>query len=257
MLVVTWNVNSLNARMPRVLEFLEVHAPDVVLLQETKCAQEQFPHLELQAAGYTVADHSGGRWAGVAVLARDTAPVGEVRTGFPDDPCADEARWVEATVSGITFASVYVVNGRAIDDPMFAVKLDFLDAMRTRMAELAAAGPTVVGGDFNIAPTDEDVWSPATFVGSTHVTPDERGRLQQMLDAGYVDAFRQVQPEGQGFTWWDYRAGHFHKGFGLRIDLMLVSHHLAAGIRACGIDRDFRKGTKPSDHAPLLLELEV
>jgi exodeoxyribonuclease-3 len=256
MLVATWNVNSLKARMPRVLELIDQHAPDVLLLQETKASPEQFPHLELQAAGYTAADHSGGRWAGVAVLARDAVgEVAGVRTDLAGNPVPDEARWVEATVGGVTFVSVYVINGRALDDPMFPLKLEFLEAMRARLAALAETGPTIVGGDFNIAPADVDVWDPPAFEGATHVTADERSRLAAMLDSGYVDAFRAVDPDGQGFTWWDYRAGHFHKGHGLRIDLFLVSHHLADRIETCGIDRDFRKGTKPSDHAPLLLGL--
>ncbi len=255
MIVTTWNVNSLRARMPRVLEFLDVHAPDVLLLQETKTAPEQYPHLDLQAAGYTSIDHSGGRWAGVSVMVKDGHEVDGVQIGLPDTPVSDEARWVEARVDGVTFASVYVVNGRTLDDPMFPLKLDFLDAMTDRLRDLVAAGPTIVGGDFNIAPTDEDVWDPAAFVGGTHVTDHERSRLSGMLDVGMVDAFRVCTPEGAGYTWWDYRAGNFHKGFGLRIDLFLVSKDLADGINSCAIDRDFRKGTKPSDHAPLLLDL--
>jgi exodeoxyribonuclease-3 len=257
LLVATWNVNSLKMRMPRVLELLDQHGPDVVLLQETKASPEQFPHLELQAAGYAATDHSGGRWAGVAVLTRDRAEVGDAQVGLPRSPVPDEARWIEVVVDGVRFVSVYVVNGRAVDDPMFAVKLDFLEAMRDRLAEVAADSPVVLGGDLNIAPSDDDVWDPARFAGATHVTDDERGRLAGMLATGYVDAFRHLHPDGAGFTWWDYRAGHFHKGYGLRIDLFLVSAGLADGIRSCGIDRDFRKGPKPSDHAPLLLELDT
>lgn len=259
-LVATWNVNSLNARLPRVLEFLDVHMPAVVLLQETKTAPEQFPHLELAAAGYTSVDASGGRWAGVAVLIRDGHTLGEVHVGLEASPVGDEARWVEAEVEGIRFVSVYVVNGRTLDDPMYAAKLAFLDAMGARLQALRAAGPTILGGDLNIAPADTDVYDPAAFVGGTHVTEEERGRLRAMLtggDAGgYVDAYRHLHPDEVGFTWWDYRAGHFHKGLGLRIDLFLVSDDLASRVRVCGIDRNFRKGTKPSDHAPLLLQLE-
>jgi exodeoxyribonuclease-3 len=255
MLIATWNVNSLRARMPRVLEFLDLHAPDVVLLQETKTAPEQFPHLEFQMAGYQAVDHSGGQWAGVAVLARDGLDVGEVVVGLAEEP-VDEARWVEAVVGDIRFVSVYVVNGRALDDPMFAAKLDFLGALVRRATTLQSLGPTIIGGDFNIAPTDEDVYDPVAFIGGTHVTEQERGHLTALMDAGYVDAFRHVVPEGQGFTWWDYRAGNFHKGKGLRIDLLAVTHDLADDITDCGIDRNFRKGAKPSDHAPLLLRLD-
>ena len=255
MLVATWNVNSLKARMERVQELLDLHLPGVVLLQETKSAPDQFPHLELQAAGYTAVDHSAGRWAGVAVLVRDGHELGEVQVGLPGSPVADEARWVEAEVDGIRFVSVYVVNGRTLDDPMFAVKLDFLDAMAARLAQLRGQGPVVLGGDLNIAPADVDVYDPAAFVGGTHVTEQERGRLRGILDGGFVDAYRRLHPDEVGFTWWDYRAGNFHKGKGLRIDLFLASVDLADRVERCGIDRNFRKGPKPSDHAPLLLQL--
>lgn len=253
MLAVTWNVNSLRARMPRVQELLEVHRPDVLLLQETKTAPDQFPHLDLAAAGYQVADHSGGRWAGVAIAA--VTDVEDVVVGLPGTPVPDQARWVEATVDGVRFVSVYVVNGRAPDDPAFLDKLAFLDAMHDRLAELRAGGPVVLGGDLNIAPADMDVWDPERFRHSTHVTPAERGRLAAMLDLGYVDAVRHLHPDGPAYTWWDYRAGAFHKRQGLRIDLFLVGDDLATGIDRAGIDRGFRKGPKPSDHAPLLLEI--
>lgn len=255
LLITTWNVNSLKARMPRLQELFDLHMPGVVLLQETKAAPAQFPHLELQAAGYTAVDHSSGRWSGVAVLVRDGHEVEATRVGLPGSPVPDEARWVEAVVDGVTYVSVYVVNGRALDDPMFAVKLDFLDAMEARLAELRAHGPVVLGGDLNIAPADIDCYDPAAFVGGTHVTEQERGRLRAMLDGGYVDAYRHLHPDEVGHTWWDYRAGHFHKGKGLRIDLFLVSDDLAGRLVRCGIDRNFRKGPKPSDHAPLLLQL--
>lgn len=263
MLVATWNVNSLRARMPRVEEFLDRHLPGVVLLQETKTAPDQFPHLELQAAGYTAVDASVGRWAGVAALVRDGHEIGAHQVGLPGSPVPEEARWVEVVVDGVTFVSVYVVNGRHPADPMFPVKLEFLDRMADRLADLRRAGPVVLGGDLNIAPADVDVYDPAAFVGSTHVTDDERDRLQAMLDGepgsepAFVDAYRHCHPDEVGFTWWDYRAGHFHRGMGLRIDLFLVSTDLAGGIGACGIDRSFRKGPKPSDHAPLLLELDL
>lgn len=255
MLIATWNVNSLNARMPRVLEFLEKHRPEAVCLQETKVTPDRFPHMELRAAGYRAIDHSGGRWAGVAILARDGVEVGDdVMRGLPGEPLTDDARWVEATVGGIRLASVYVINGRALDDPMFAHKLSFLVAMERHLETMRGA-PTVVCGDFNIAPEDRDVYEPAAFEGATHVSPEERGRFRRLLDLGYVDAYRHLEPEAVQHTWWDYRGGHFHRGMGLRIDLALVSEDLAPRLRSCGIDRDFRKGPKPSDHAPVLVEL--
>lgn len=258
MRVVTWNVNSLKVRLPRVLEFLEEHAPDVLCLQETKCEAAAFPHGELAQAGYRAADHSGGRWAGVAVLARDGLELENPSRGLPGEPAQDEARWVEATIGShppVRVVSVYVPNGREPDSEWYAAKLVFLAAAAERVRELAAATPLLVAGDMNVAPADLDVYDPAAFVGSTHVTPPERTALQALCDAGpLVDAFRRLHPDEPGYTWWDYRAGHFHKGLGLRIDLALLSPALAERVSRCGIERPYRKGTKPSDHAPLVVE---
>jgi exodeoxyribonuclease-3 len=248
--LVTWNVNSLGARMPRVLELLDRHRPEIVFLQETKCSPDAFPTTELADAGYAAVHHSGGRWAGVAILAREGLPLTEVGTGLPGELMAEEARWVEASVGGLRVASTYVTNGRAVGTPTFDEKLAFLDAIVARAGTLDA-----VLGDFNVAPADVDVYDPEAFVGSTHVTPDERDRIFRLHDLGLVDAFRHLHPEGVGFTWWDYRQGHFHRGMGLRIDLALLRAPLADRLVACGIDRDMRKGPKPSDHAPLLVEL--
>jgi exodeoxyribonuclease-3 len=251
--IVTWNVNSLRARLPRVLELLELHRPDVACLQETKCAPDQFPVEELAAAGYSAEHHSGGQWAGVAILARDGLSLEGASCGLPGEPVVSEARWCEATVEGIRFASTYVPNGRSLDSPEFPRKLSFLDAIVGRVRR--GDRPLIIVGDMNIAPADADVYDPELFVGSTHVTPEERMRLQQILDAGLLDAYRTLHPDEPQFTWWDYRAGHFHKGLGLRIDLALVSDDLRDRLVGCGIDRNFRKGKKPSDHAPVLLEL--
>ena len=259
MLLATWNVNSLKARLPRVLEFLDIHRPDVLCLQETKASLDSFPHSDLKGAGYVAVDHSGGRWAGVAILAPAEHAPTDVQRGLPAEPRPDEARWIEATVQvngeALRVASVYVPNGRALTDPAYLDKLAFLDAMADRAAALAGR-PLFLAGDLNVAPADLDVYSPAAFVGSTHTSEAERARLDAVLATGLVDTFRALEPRTQQFTWWDYRAGHFHKNMGLRIDLGLLSHDLAARCRRCGIDRSFRKGTKPSDHAPLLLELE-
>ena len=255
MKLATWNVNSVRARMPRLLEFLAVHEPDVVCLQETKTAPGDFPAGALREAGYEAADESGGRWAGVAILAREDHAIEDVARGLPGSPLPEDARWIEATVAGVRAVSVYVVNGRALDDPMYEAKLAFLDAMTERAAQLADH-PLVIAGDFNIAPADMDVWDPAAFEGATHTSPAERERLAALLGAGLADAFRVVEPETVQHTWWDYRQGHFHRGMGMRIDLALVSPQLAGRLRAAGIDRDFRKGPKPSDHAPVLFEFE-
>jgi exodeoxyribonuclease-3 len=246
--LVTWNVNSLGVRMPRVLELLAQHAPDIALLQETKTAPEAFPFEELRAAGYHAVHHSAGRWAGVALLARE--PLTDVCAGLAGEPAVDEARWVEATAYGLRLASVYVPNGRAIDHEEYGKKLAFLAAMRERVGAL-----DVLAGDFNVCPADIDVYDPAAFVGSTHVQPEERAAFAALLEDGHVDAYRHLHPGEVGFTWWDYRQGHFHRKMGLRIDAFVVSPRVGERLVACGIDRNFRKGPKPSDHAPLLLEL--
>jgi exodeoxyribonuclease III len=248
----TWNVNSLKARMPRVLEFLESHEPDLFFMQETKCEAAAFPQLELEAAGYHAVHHSTGRWAGVALLARGEP--GEVQVGLAGEPSRAEARWLEASVDALRVVSAYVPNGRAPDSPFYTDKLRFLEAMAQRIEELAGA-PLVVAGDFNVCPSDLDVYDPAAFVGATHVTEPERERFRALLAAGTTDAFRELHPDEPGFTWWDYRQGHFHRKLGLRIDAHLVSSPVASRVESCGIDRDFRKGPKPSDHAPLLLGL--
>jgi exodeoxyribonuclease III len=256
--VATWNVNSLGARLPRVLEFLEAEHPDIACLQETKTAEEAFPVAELREAGYDAVHHSAGRWAGVAILAREGLSLDDPSSGLPGELNADEARWIEATVGGLRVASVYVTNGRAVGTPTFDEKLAFLEAMAKRAGEIAAGGtPVLVAGDFNVAPADVDVYDPVAFAGETHVTGDERSRLQAILEAGgLVDAFRALHgPDEVGFTWWDYRQGHFHRRMGLRIDLVLLSEALAPRLTRCGIVRDFRKGKKPSDHAPLVVEL--
>jgi exodeoxyribonuclease-3 len=249
----TWNVNSLNARLPRVLEFLELHHPDVLLMQETKTEPDGFPDAELAAAGYHAVHHSAGRWAGVAIAAPQDVAIADARAGLEGEPAAGEARWLEATVDGVRIASVYVPNGRAVDSPFYEDKLHFLDAMAARIRALD--GAFLVAGDFNVCPTDLDVYDPAAFAGSTHVTPPERERFAALVEAGTVDAFRSLHPDEPGFTWWDYRAGHFHKKLGLRIDAFLLAPELAERLEECGIDRNFRKGKKPSDHAPLLAEL--
>ncbi len=257
MKVVTWNVNSLRARLERVLEFLEVHSPDALLLQETKCSPEQFPADQLAAAGYDVCHHSGGRWAGVAVLAPKDHGLKEAQVGLPGEASPDQARWIEADIESLAVrvASVYVVNGQQVGSEPFAQKLQFLAAMAER-AEQLKGSRLVVGGDMNVAPLDIDVYDPTQFVGATHVTDEERAGLRAAGERGaLVDAYRLLHADEPGFTWWDYRGGSFHRGFGLRIDLLLVSESLAAAVTSCGIDRDFRKGTKPSDHAPLIVEL--
>jgi exodeoxyribonuclease-3 len=254
--VATWNVNSLKMRMPRVLELLEQYRPDLVFLQETKSEPDAFPDLELAAAGYQAVHHSAGRWAGVALVAPTGAEIANVCAGLEGEPARDEARWIEADVDGVRAVSVYVPNGQAVGAPAFADKLRFLEAIAERVPELLAdKRPLVIGGDFNVCRTDLDVYDPAAFVGDTHVTDDERTRFEAVLDAGLVDSFRRVHPDAVAYTWWDYRAGNFHKGLGLRIDYVLATPELAEDVERCGMARDYRKGKKPSDHAPLFAQV--
>jgi exodeoxyribonuclease-3 len=258
--IITYNVNSIGARLPRLLALLAEHQPDVVCLQETKSTPEAFPHAELNEAGYVAADHSGGRWEGVAVLARSELGVDDIVTGLPGEPNPGEARWVEASVDALRVASVYVPNGRAIGSDAFIDKLAFFDRMAQRVAQLAG-GDAVVAGDMNVCPTDQDVWDPRATAGGTHVTAEERSGFHRLLEAGYVDTFRQAAPDEPGFTWWDYRAGHFHKGYGLRIDLLLATRSFGDHLTSARVDRDYRKPTKvreskPSDHAPLIIDFD-
>ena len=252
--IATWNVNSLTARLPRVLEFLELHRPDLLLMQETKVDPGKFPDLALAEAGYHAVHHSAGRWAGVAIAAPVQTELTDVCAGLVGEPDADEARWLEATAGSLRVVTTYVPNGRAVDSPFYADKLRFLDAAADRIRALSG-GELLVAGDFNVCPADLDVYDPAAFAGETQVTPAERERFAALLAAGTLDAFRALHPDEPGFTWWDYRQGHFHRKMGLRIDALLLSPPLAERLESCGIDRNFRKGPKPSDHAPLLAQL--
>jgi exodeoxyribonuclease III len=253
MKLATWNVNSLQARLPRVLELVELHRPDVLLMQETKTEPNAFPMLELEAAGYRAVHHSAGRWAGVALLAR--GEIDGVRAGLTGEPSRGEARWLEADVDGMRVVSVQVPGGRSPDSPFYEEKLCFLDAMAERVATLAGGGPLVVAGDMGVCATDLDVYDPTAFVGATHVTQPERERFQRLLDTGLVDAFRSLHPHDPGFTWWDRRQAHFRRRKGLRIDVVLLSPQVARELIECGIDRSFRMGSNPSDHAPLICTL--
>jgi exodeoxyribonuclease-3 len=251
----TWNVNSVKARLPRLLEWLDTTKPDVLCLQETKVPQDGFPAAEVGELGYETAEYGSGRWNGVALLSR--VGLEEVRRGFPGEPGFPdpEPRAIGARCAGIRFVSVYVPNGRTPEDPHYAYKLAWLAALRDSLAADAAAGPLVVAGDFNVAPTDDDVWDPAVFAGSTHVTPPERAALAAIRDVGLRDVVGRPMKGDRPFTYWDYRAGMFHQNKGMRIDLVLASPDVAARVTDAVIDREARKGKGPSDHAPLVVDL--
>ncbi|MFY9808028.1 MAG: exodeoxyribonuclease III [Pseudonocardiaceae bacterium] len=255
MRVATWNVNSVRSRMPRLLPWLDERVPDVVCLQETKLPADAFDELvrpALAERGYAVAHHGDGRWNGVAILSR--VGLDDVVTGLLDEPGFPDpqARAVSATCAGLRVVSVYVPNGRTPEDPHYQYKLDWLAALR---ATVAAGDPavTVVCGDMNVAPTDDDVYSAAAFATSTHVTPPERDALGAL---GLRDVVRERWPTERIFTYWDYRAGMFHTDRGMRIDLILAGAAVAPRACAAWVDRHARKGTAPSDHAPVIVDFD-
>jgi len=252
MRLATWNVNSLTARLPRVTEWITQQQPDVLCLQETKQADEKFPAAAFTDLGYQSAHHGEGRWNGVALISR--VGLTDVTRGFATPEDEHGARCVAATCGGVRVYSVYVPNGRSLDSEFYGYKLAWLARLRAVLdAAHGPGGPVAVCGDFNVAPDDGDVWDPAAFVGLTHVTEPEREALRHVMAWGLEDVFRRFNPPGV-FSWWDYRGGDFHQGRGVRMDLLLVSGDLAE--RACGafVDRDARKGQKPSDHAPVVAD---
>ena len=260
MRIATWNVNSLPARLPRLLEWLDLTKPDVVCMQETKIADDAFPEAQVGALGYQAVHHGEGRWNGVAVLSR--VGVDDVVRGIADDPgfpdpSVVEARTVAVTCGPVRVRSVYVPNGRTPDDPHYQYKLRWLAALRAVVAaEASGPLPYALMGDFNVAPTDADVWDPAAFVGATHVTPAERAAVAGLVADGLTDVKPHIV-KGEPFTYWDYRAGMFHKGMGMRIDLVLANARMAGVVTDAWIDREARKGKGPSDHAPVVLDLDL
>lgn len=257
MRIATWNVNSVKQRLPRLLPWLDERQPDVVCLQETKLADDAFRELtaeELAARGYEAAAHGEASWNGVAILSRvgleDVVPGLDGGPGFPDQ----EARALAATCDGLRVWSVYVPNGREPDSDHYEYKLEWLAALRAAVA--ADAERTLVCGDVNIAPTDADVFDPEAYVGQTHVTAPERAALAELQAVGLRDLVRDRWPDERIFSYWDYRAGMFHKDLGMRIDLILGGEPVAARVRAAWIDRQARKGKGPSDHAPVVVDLD-
>ncbi|HEX6233886.1 MAG TPA: exodeoxyribonuclease III [Jiangellaceae bacterium] len=257
MRVATWNVNSVKQRVPRLLPWLDQRQPDVVCLQETKLADDAFAEIlgdELAKRDYDVALHGEGRWNGVAILSR--VGLDDVIVGLPGAPGFPhpEARAISANCGGVRIHSVYVPNGRVPDSEHYHYKLAWLEALRA----VVEAGPelTMVCGDMNIAPADADVFDPQAYVGQTHVTEPERAALADLMAVGLRDVVRDRWPTERVFTYWDYRAGMFHKDLGMRIDLVLASKPVAERVQAAWVDRHARKGTGPSDHAPVIIDLD-
>jgi exodeoxyribonuclease-3 len=255
--IATWNVNSVKQRVPRLLPWLDERQPDVLCLQETKLADDAFVELlgaELADRGYAVAVHGEATWNGVAILSR--AGLDDVVAGIADAPGFPhpESRAVSATCGGIRVVSVYVPNGRVPDSEHYQYKLAWLGSLREALA--SAPDATVVCGDMNIAPTDDDVFDPDAYIGQTHVTPPERAALAAVEELGFRDIVRDRWPDDRVFTYWDYRAGMFHQDLGMRIDLVLATAAVADRVRAAWVDRKARKGKGPSDHAPVIIDLD-
>jgi exodeoxyribonuclease-3 len=269
MRIATWNVNSLRARLEKVAWWLERARPDVLLMQETKLADTDAPADAFRDAGYTLAHHGEGRWNGVAIASR--VGVESVVTNFgeplqrpatpdvtDDEPLA-EARMIAAVCGGVRVVSIYAPNGRSVDSPFYTAKLAWYERLARWLGQAAdPAGALVVGGDFNVAPEDADVWDPAACHGGTHVSEPERSAFRRLCAWGLADAYRLHHQEPGRFTWWDYRAGNFHKNFGMRIDHLLVTAAVARRTVWAEIDREARKGKPvPSDHTPLVIDLDT
>jgi len=251
----TWNVNSLKVRLPHLVAWLAEHQPDAMCLQETKTVDENFPAAALQAAGYRAVFSGQKTYNGVAILAR-TEPV-EVQSGIPG--FTDELkRIIAATVGGVRVVSVYVPNGQALDSEKYQYKLRWFAALREHLAaELQQHSRLVVAGDFNVAPEDRDVHDPKRWEGEIHVSPPERAAFRALLDLGFADAFRLFPQPEKSFSWWDYRLKAFERGWGLRIDEILLSRELAARCVASSIDKGPRGRERPSDHAPVIADLNL
>jgi exodeoxyribonuclease III len=270
--IATWNVNSVGARLPRLNEWLELVEPDVLCLQETKCGADAFPGDRAEELGYEIAANGEGRWNGVAILSR--VGLENVELGFdgqppyappPDEadgaligaPPKVEARAIGANCGPLRIWSLYVPNGRSLDSPHYQYKLEWLSALRDALAPEIGTNPFVVTGDYNIIPTDADVWDPSQFVGSTHVTEPERAALADLRALGLHDVMPRALKYDTPYTYWDYRAGMFHKNQGMRIDLVYANAAVSDGVTDAYVDRDARKGTGPSDHAPVVVDFAV
>ncbi len=256
MRIATWNVNSLNARMQFVVDWLKTRDPDIVCLQELKLTEEAFPFEAFEELGYHAAICAQKSWNGVAVIAKE--PVEQTQVGLPG---AEEAgaRLVSANVAGITVTSVYIPNGKFVEHDDFPKKLAWLESFCDYASKLIESGlPLIIGGDFNLCPADIDSHDPVGLAGHIFHTDEERACYERILDLGLVDMFRNQDPQTPGFSWWDYRSGQFHKNNGLRIDLLFATPNLAEKVTHVGVDRDFRKkreGLTPSDHAPVIVDL--
>lgn len=254
--VATWNVNSVRARLPRVVEWLEGSGPDVVLLQEIKATDETFPAMEIGDLGYNVEIHGQKNFNGVAILSK--SPIEDVTRGLPGDADEGQARYIEAYTAGLRVASIYLPNGNPCPGEKFDYKLRWMERLWAHMRErLTLEEPIVFGGDYNVVPTDEDVWDPDGWADDALCRPEARNRFRRMIYLGLVDAYRVMHHEPHRYTFWDYQGGAWQKDHGVRIDHLLLSPAATDLLAACDIDREPRGGQKASDHTPVWCELEL
>ncbi len=255
MRIATWNVNSIKKRLPHVVAFLGEARPDVLVLQELKCVDGDFPRLEIEAAGYGALVHGQKGYNGVALIAK--APIEDPMVGLPGDDADDQARYVEATVAGVRVASIYLPNGNPLGGPKFPYKLGWMGRLRERArALIASEAPVVLGGDYNVCPTDADVYDPTGFRDDALCRPESRAAFRALLHLGYTDAVRALNP-GTIYTYWDYMQNRWARGQGLRIDHLLLSPRAADRLVAAGVDTGPRARTDPSDHTPAWCELSA
>jgi exodeoxyribonuclease-3 len=257
MRIATFNVNGINSRLPALLQWLEQARPDAVCLQELKAPQEKFPHAALSAAGYESVWHGQKSWNGVAILARGALPI-ETGRGLPGDPDDLQSRYIEAVVDGVLIAGLYLPNGNPAPGPKFDYKLRWMERLMLHAADLLGSGAaTVLAGDFNVIPTELDVYKPERWLDDALFRPEVRAAFQRLLEQGWCDALRTLHPGEKIYTFWDYLRNSYVRDAGLRIDHLLLSPSLAPALKAAGVDRAVRGGERPSDHAPVWIELAI
>lgn len=255
MLIASWNVNSLRARIPAVFKWLKKNQPDVLCLQETKCKDEHIPFEEFKALGYEVAHNGINHWNGVAILSKNK--LGKISRSFSKPSPLDEPRFIQANYGGIEIINVYVPNGRELDDPHYLYKLKWLKQLHAYLKNKELHKKScLIMGDFNVAPADIDVYNPARWKNRTHTSVAERKAISKLYELGFIDTARHLNPQNPQYSWWNYRANCFEKNFGLRIDLMLASTKLLPRLKSCEVDIKERGSVRPSDHAPVILELK-
>ena len=254
MKLVTWNVNSIRARLDRLVDFLRTRQPDVICLQETKVEDDAFPVLELHALGYQIIFHGQRTYNGVAILSK--RPIKDVVRGFSDGGDEAQSRFLSASVDGLRLHNVYVPNGQAPGTDKYHYKLEFMARLDRWLRAHAGDGPAILLGDFNVAPADLDVHDPVAWHEQIMCSTVERAALARIVEAGWTDTLRKLHPQLSVFTWWDYRQLSFPKGKGLRIDHIFATAPVAARVREVKVDREARKGKQPSDHAPVIADLD-